>query len=110
MTLPNASEAFVDLRKLRDYVLSSESDRGQHKARVFASALGLRARDAEWLRRRILNGVLTAPAAAKGENPFGVLYEVDLPVQTESASAVVRTGWIVLHRETFPRLTSCYVL
>lgn len=74
MTLPNAPEALVDLRKLRDYALAPESDRGSHKARVFASSLGLHARDAEWLRERILAGVLTADAVPRGENPYGVLY------------------------------------
>ena len=35
MKLPNAEQAFVDVRKLRDYCFSTEHPRGQHKARVF---------------------------------------------------------------------------
>jgi hypothetical protein len=31
MKLPNAERAFVDVRKLRDYCLSGEHPRGQHK-------------------------------------------------------------------------------
>lgn len=38
MKLPNADRAVVDLRKLRDYCLSQEHPRGQHKARLFKSA------------------------------------------------------------------------
>ena len=38
MKLPNAENAYVDLRKLADYCLDSEHERGKHKARVFAAA------------------------------------------------------------------------
>ncbi|WP_420455072.1 DUF6883 domain-containing protein [Rubrivirga sp.] len=110
MTLPNADRAFLDIRKLRDYALSVDDDRGKHKATVFRSALGIGADDAEWLRTRILEGVRTAHAVRKRRTAYGVLYEVDLPIQTDSGSAVVRTGWIVHTHETFPRLTTCYVL
>ena len=41
MRLPNPSRAFVDASKLRDYCLNAQHPRGRHKARVFASALGL---------------------------------------------------------------------
>jgi hypothetical protein len=50
--LPNAERAFLDIAKLRDYSLSPQHKEGRHKARVFASALGLDASDAEWLGER----------------------------------------------------------
>ncbi|WP_412068407.1 DUF6883 domain-containing protein [Rubrivirga sp. IMCC43871] len=108
--LPNADRAHVDLRKLRDYSLSSAHDVGQHKARVFRAALGLGAADAEWLRDRILEGVRSAQAVETGIFPYGVLYRVDIPVETETGAATVRTGWIVRSHESFPRLTTCYVV
>jgi len=40
MKLPNPERAIVDLKKLRDYCLSSEHPRGRHKARMFAAILG----------------------------------------------------------------------
>ena len=43
MILPNAEQAIVDIRKLRDYCLNDEHPRGKHKARQFKSALGLMA-------------------------------------------------------------------
>jgi hypothetical protein len=42
MKLPNATHAVVDVAKLRDYCLNPGHARGRHKARVFASVLGIR--------------------------------------------------------------------
>jgi hypothetical protein len=41
MKLPNAEAAFIDIRKLRDYSLNPDHDRGKHKARLFLAILGL---------------------------------------------------------------------
>lgn len=50
MKPPNAEDAIVDPETLRGYCLDPEHIRGRHKARVFASALGMTAEDAEELR------------------------------------------------------------
>jgi hypothetical protein len=44
--LPNAEGAEVPPAKLRDYVLNPRHPDGAHKARVFASALGIT--QADW--------------------------------------------------------------
>ena len=108
--LPNADRAVIDVRKLRDYVLSMDNDRGKHKALVFRSVSGSGRDDAEWLRDRILSGVLVGDATQTDVTPYGVLYRVDVPVETVTGVAIVRTGWIVRSGEAFPRLTTCYVL
>jgi hypothetical protein len=56
--LPNAEKAVVEVRKLRDYCLSPEHPRGKHKARVFASALGLTREDAGVLREALLSAAV----------------------------------------------------
>jgi len=76
---------------------------------VFASALGIRQSDAEWLRQRLLLAAREEDAAITGENRFGRLYVVDFAVKTSLGSAVIRSGWIVQVAEGFPRLTTCYV-
>jgi hypothetical protein len=48
----------VDIAKLRDYCLNLNHEDGKHKARVFASALGLRQGDADWLRDRLLEAAV----------------------------------------------------
>ena len=109
MPVPNPDRAFVDIRKLRDYALSPNHESGRHKAVVFASALALGSEDAEWLRDQILTAARDGVFKPRGEVEHGPLYEMDLPVTTGAGTATVRTGWIVLRGEAFPRLTSCYV-
>jgi hypothetical protein len=54
MKLPGGEQAVVDIAKLRDYCLSERHARGRHKARVFASRLGLARQDADILAEALL--------------------------------------------------------
>jgi len=107
--LPNGDRAVVELVKLSDYCLNPRHEDGKHKARVFASALGLGRNDAEWLQGRLLQAAATEPALKIAETRFGTLYVIDFWLTTSSGSAVVRSGWIVRFSEDFPRLTTCFV-
>jgi hypothetical protein len=40
MRLPNATSAFLDIRKIANYCLDGDHPLGRHKARVFRAALG----------------------------------------------------------------------
>ena len=108
--LPNSQNAVVELVKLRDYCLSAEHPRGQHKARVFREALGLTDDDAEWLRQKLLIGIQNHPAEKLEVDSFGIRWRVDLPLTRQGKSAVVRTGWIIKTGEQFSRLITCWVL
>ena len=110
MKLPNAERAFVDVRKLRNYCLNAEHPRGQHKARVFKSALGWTIDQAEDVRRRLLEAVLREDASFLGADDYGQRYALDFPVQGTGTVTTVRSLWIIRHGEDFPRFTSCYVL
>jgi hypothetical protein len=110
MNLPNAGRAVVDIGKLRDYSLNSQHEAGKHKARVFKAALGLTADDAEWLRDKILSAAQTEEAVARPDSPFGANFVVDVLIEREGRTALVRTSWIVEFGTDFPRLTSCYML
>jgi hypothetical protein len=109
MLLPNGERAIVDIRKLRDYCLNPDNPRGSGKARVFAAALGITAEDASELRKRLLEIARTEEAELGELDIYGQRYTVDFEMVTESGKAIVRSGWIVLHDETVPRLTTCYV-
>jgi hypothetical protein len=109
MLLPNGKSAIVDISKLRDYCLDPDSSRGKHKARVFASALGITAREAEDLRAKLLE-IACSNEAVMGElDLFGQRYTIDFGMETDVGQAVIRSGWIVLHRERIPRFLTCYV-
>jgi len=100
----------VDIAKLRDYCLNSEHLRGRHKARVFASALGLTQPDAEFLRRRLLRAAWYGEAIAGEADGYGERYFVDFELRRGGRRAMVRSAWIVLRRDSAPRFVSCYVL
>ena len=110
MKLPNSERAVVDIQKLRDYCLSSGHPRGRHKARVFLSALGLTAENAEELRDILLLAVRVNDATPIEQDGYGQRYVVDFQMQTSSGKTMIRSGWIIRRGENFPRLTSCYVL
>jgi hypothetical protein len=109
MKLPAGNRAIVDIRKLRDYCLNPDNPRGSAKARVFARALGITARDTSTLRKKLLE-VAASEAAEIGElDLYGQRYTIDFAMETETGKANIRSGWIVLRGERVPRLTTCYV-
>jgi hypothetical protein len=109
MIIPNAERAVVDIRKLRDYVLNRQHERGKHKARVFASAFGLTVDDAEAFRAYLLEIVKTHDARPATEGDYGQIYRIDLALTWNGITANVRITWIIRHDEDYPRLVSCFV-
>jgi hypothetical protein len=109
LKLPGRERAVVDIAKLAGYCLNTVHRDGGHKARVFASALGITASDASWLRDRLLDAALTEPAVRDFTSEFGDHYVLDFFLESRKGRAMIRSGWIVRHDEDFPRLTTCYV-
>lgn len=110
MKLPNPERAIVDIRKLRDYCLNPSHGRGRHKARVFASALGLGVDDAEELRAALLDAARTNDAYLLDQDEQGQRYVIEFEMRRGEKRARIRSGWIVRHTEDFARLTTCYVI
>ncbi len=110
MKLPNPERAVVDIRKLADYCLNVDHPRGQHKARVFRSALGLMADDAPTLAAALLDAERTSQAQPLEQDEYGQRYVIEFEFRRGDRRAVIRSGWIVRHSEDFARLTSCYVV
>ncbi|QDV35748.1 DUF6883 domain-containing protein [Tautonia plasticadhaerens] len=110
MKLPNAEDAIVDPEKLRSYCLNPEHIRGKHKARVFASALGLTVEDAEELRQILRSAASDHDAQPGACDEYGRRYTIDSVVERLGKRAIVRSAWIVLTDEDVPRLTTCFVL
>lgn len=90
--LPNADKAVVSLGKLRDYSLNSSHVRGKHKARVFASALGMTGNDASRLRDLILQAVLTNEAVEVGTNEHGTRFLMDFQTLGLKSAVTIRTA------------------
>lgn len=107
--LPNAERAVVNTVKLRDYSLNPEHVKGKHKARVLRAALGFTADDAERLRGIILDAVLVHEARQVPPNAYGTRFVVEFQMPGQRGQITIRTSWIVLDGEDFPRLTNCYI-
>ncbi len=110
MRIPNAENAVVDIRKLRDYCLNPLHDEGKHKARLFSAALGIIADDAEDLRSALLQAIKTNEAQFGRRDVFGQRYTVDFIITWRQKQTIVRSAWIIEHDSNIPRLTSCYPL
>jgi hypothetical protein len=110
MNLPHGDRAVVDMRKLRGYCLSESHPRGRHKARVFAAALGVGEGNADLLRDALLNAAKVREAIPGRSNEFGERYFIDFEMRGPRGEATVRSLWIIRLGESFPRLTSCFVM
>ncbi len=110
MLIPNAENAVVDIRKLRDYCLNLDHDEGKHKARLFSSILGMTAENAEQLCQVLLEVVKTQEAQLGRRDEFGQRYTLDFTLGWQDRSATIRSGWIIEHGSDIPRLTTCYPL
>lgn len=110
MLIPNAENAVVDIRKLRDYCLNPEHDDGKHKARLFSSILGMTADNAEKLRQILLEVIKTHEARLGRQDEFGQRYTLDFTIEWQNRSATLRSGWIIEHGSEIPKLTTCYPL
>src|SRR5208337_3559896 len=102
MKLPGGANAVVDIVKLRDYCLNPHHPRGRHKARVFASALGLTQADAESRREELLRAAEEVEALPGRKDEFGERYAIDFEVMRKDRRATVRSAWIILRGEAAP--------
>jgi len=108
--IPNAENAVVDIRKLRDYCLNPEHDKGKDKARLFSSILGMTTDNAEELRQIILKVVKTHQVRLGRRDEFGQRYTLDFTLKWQNKSTTIRSAWIIEEGSDVPRLTTCYPL
>ena len=110
MQLPNPDKAIIDERKLVGYCLNPNHPDGQHKARVFQSALGLGLEDVEVLKAALLAAVKNNDAMPDKRNVYGQKYVIDFPMAYQGKTATIHSVWIVRDNENLPRLVTCYIL
>lgn len=107
--LPNAEFALVPMEKLTGYALNPDHPVGKHKAAVFETILGITTADANYLRDKIMEAVLTHDAKPTRQDEFGQRYQIEFEVERNGRSATILTAWIWEPNELSPCLTSCYV-
>jgi hypothetical protein len=72
--------------------------------------LGIKGEDAEMLRRALLDAAVDFDAVPAKADEYGQRYVLDFPFSGPAGRATIRSVWIVLAEEWFPRFVSCYVL
>jgi hypothetical protein len=108
MKLPNGEFAEIPVEKLIGYCLNPDHPLGKHKARVFASALGITAENADDLRDLIQRAAVEGEIVQQGATEFGQLLKVDWIIP-DTNSIVLRTLWEVTDTNPNPRLISAFV-
>lgn len=96
--------------KIAGYVLNPAHDVGGHKARLFASVLGVTVENRHLLEEAIRSGLPLVPAVNRGTDPHGEKFQADIEVTGPRGRATVRTGWIVREPGGVPQLTTAIVL
>ncbi len=110
MKIPNAENAIVDIRKLREYCLNSVHEDGKHKARLFFGALGITVKNAEELREALLQAVKTDDAQVGQRDIYGQRYIVDFLFVWKERQTLIRSVWIIDPGSDVPRLITTYPL
>ena len=110
MKIPNAERAVVDIRKLRDYCLNPQHDKGKHKARLFTSLLGMDSGDAEELRNALLEAVKTKDAQLGKTDAYGQRYTLDFTLNWRGKQARIRSAWIIETGSDISKLTTVFPL
>ena len=108
MKLTNGEEAIIPLEKLTGYCLNPNHSSGKHKARVFASALGITSENAEDLRQLIRRAALEGEVRQQGTTEFGQLFKVDWTVPG-SKQIILRTIWQITPENQNPSLVSAFI-
>jgi len=110
MKLPSGEQAIIDPRKVVDYCLNPGHEDGRHKARLFASILGLTLGDADQLLDALREAAATDEATLGKQDQFGQRYLIDFEFVGPVGAARIRSAWIIGPNETVPRLVTCYIL
>jgi hypothetical protein len=104
--LPNADQAQIDPRKLRDYALNTEHSSGRYKAAFFAQ-MGYTAANWQRLERDIRDQHLPQPVEPGHASPYGSKYTITAPMQgPQGAARQVTTVWIFRPGNDFAELVT----
>ena len=111
MKLPNYEKAFVEERKITQYLLDFESADGQHKAAFFVR-FGFKISNWRLLAEALVeHGHTNDLASQRDAGEFGAHYTVEGPlVSPAGRSPNVRTVWEITPSSKAPRLITAYPL
>ena len=106
MLLPFYHKAIIDAEKIRGYTLNPSHERGKHKAKLFQLALGFDTSHTAYLIQLIKDAISYESCEINAIDQYGTRYSVTFLYKNVN----IKTIWIILVGEKFPRLVSCYIL
>jgi hypothetical protein len=109
MKLPNGEFAIIPMEKLTGYCLNPDHASGKHKARVFASALGITTENADDLRELVTQAAIQGEVIQQDSTEFGRLYKVDWEIPDRQDAIILRTLWEIKTDQPNPRLVSAFI-
>jgi hypothetical protein len=108
MKLPNGDRAIIPIAKLLGYCLNPNHMKGKHKARVFKSALGITADNAEQLVQLIQLAAIQGEVVQSRTTDFGQELKLDWTIPGHD-DLQLRTIWIIPHDSADPQLVSAFI-
>ncbi len=104
----NADRAIVAASKITDYLLNPAHKRGGPKARLLLS-VGYRADDPLRLESDLRSQHLSLDVTRTSVNPYGIVYEIEAPIETPDGRAVRFCSiWQVDAGTDVPRFITMY--
>ncbi len=88
--------------------LNPEHTIGKHKARVFASVLGITAENAEILQQLVLSAAIEGEVVQQNTTAFGQQFKVDWIVPN-TGGLQLPTIWEITLKNPNPRLISAFI-
>lgn len=110
MTLPGGDKAVVHRQRLLAYNLLLTHRVGGPKARVFKSALGLTAADADELIMALRRAAAQNEAVERYTDDFGTRFRIDFLLEFRGRSRMLRSGWLIRQPGARPEFMSVWVL
>ncbi|MDB5855092.1 MAG: hypothetical protein JWR22_3133 [Herminiimonas sp.] len=97
MQLPDSPEEVqVNAKKLTDYLLALDHEKGGSKAKFFEKQLAITREDWAYLHGQIVDGLNSVPYADVKLDEHGIRFSACLPVTGRNgATATIETGWII---------------
>ncbi|MBW4559340.1 MAG: hypothetical protein KME59_26220 [Trichormus sp. ATA11-4-KO1] len=108
MKLPNGEQAEISTQKLIGYCLNPEHSSGKHKARVFASILGITLENADVLRELVRTAAVAGEVVQQSTTQFGQQFKVDWIVP-DTDGIRLRTIWEITAKNPYPRLITAFL-
>jgi hypothetical protein len=108
MKLPNGEQAEISMQKLIGYCLNPEHPSGKHKARVFASVLGITAENADILQLLLQTAAIDGEVIQQNATAFGQQFKVDWIVPNTDGIKL-RTIWEITSKNPNPRLITAFL-